>query len=260
MMDGRVGDSALIGAGTYADDATCGASGTGVGEFYMRLGLTKSISDLMGMKGWTLKEAADHMVMDRLVKLGGGNTGGVIALDNKGNVAAPFNTPGMYRGWTGADGKTVVNTSETTNMAHFIDAERREIIANVLVDQRPRAAAFTADDAEVWVSAEIGGTVSVIDNRTRELKRTIGFAIPGVPDEAIQQATQNRIAVTLRQAFLQLLRLRAVPIGDAVVAQLASRPSQRRQQRTPRRPRHPARVPAAHELTPDRRTDHRPRS
>lgn len=108
MMDGRVGDSALIGAGTYADDATCGASGTGVGEFYMRLGLTKSISDLMGMKGWTLKEAADHMVMDRLVKLGGGNTGGVIALDNKGNVAAPFNTPGMYRGWTGADGKTVV--------------------------------------------------------------------------------------------------------------------------------------------------------
>ncbi len=108
MMDGRLGDSAVIGAGTYADDATCGASGTGVGEFYLRLGLAKSISDLMGMEGRSLEEAAEHMVMDRLVKLGGANTGGVIALDNQGNIATPFNTPGMYRGWIGADGKPVV--------------------------------------------------------------------------------------------------------------------------------------------------------
>ena len=107
-LDGRVGDSPTIGAGTYADDATCGASGTGVGEFYMRLNLTKSISDLMAMKGWSLRKAADYMVMDRLVKLGGENTGGVIALDRKGDIVAPFNTPGMYRGWIGTDGKQVI--------------------------------------------------------------------------------------------------------------------------------------------------------
>lgn len=108
MLDGRVGDSPVIGAGTYADDATCGASGTGVGEFYTRLCLTKSISDLMEMKGWPLEKAADAMVMDRLVKLGGENTGGVIALDNQGNIAAPFNTQGMYRGWIGRDGERAV--------------------------------------------------------------------------------------------------------------------------------------------------------
>lgn len=108
MFDGRVGDSAIIGAGTYADDATCGASGTGVGELYMRLNLTKSISDLMEMKGWSLKKAADTMINKRLVNLGGENTGGVIALDVKGDIATPFNTPGMYRGWIGADGKLIV--------------------------------------------------------------------------------------------------------------------------------------------------------
>jgi len=112
MMDGRVGDSAVIGAGTYADDATCGASGTGVGELYMRLNITKSISDLMEMRGWSLRKAAEHMIMERLVKLGGGNTGGVIALDRTGGIVAPFNTPGMYRGWIGADGKRVVRIYE----------------------------------------------------------------------------------------------------------------------------------------------------
>jgi len=108
MLDGRVGDSAVVGAGTYADDATCGASGTGVGEFYVRLGLTKSISDLMEMKGWSLDKAADTLVMEKLVKLGGENTGGVIALDAEGRIAAPFNTQGMYRAWIGPDGKRVV--------------------------------------------------------------------------------------------------------------------------------------------------------
>lgn len=107
-LDGRVGDSPTIGAGTYADDATCGASGTGIGEYYMRLDLTKSISDLMAMKGWSLKKAADYMIYDRLEKLGGKNTGGVIALDAKGDIVAPFNTPGMYRGWIGTDGKLTV--------------------------------------------------------------------------------------------------------------------------------------------------------
>ncbi|HEX2471068.1 MAG TPA: PQQ-dependent catabolism-associated beta-propeller protein, partial [Candidatus Limnocylindrales bacterium] len=84
------------------------------------------------------------------------------------------------------DGKTIVNTSETTNMAHFIDAGTHEITDNVLVDQRPRVATFTADGAEVWVSSEIGGTVSVIDNATRAVKHKIAFEIPGVPTESIQ--------------------------------------------------------------------------
>jgi YVTN family beta-propeller protein len=68
------------------------------------------------------------------------------------------------------DGKWIVNTSETTNMAHFIDADTLEIVDNILVDQRPRFAEWTSDDAEIWVSSEIGGTVSVIDNELREIK------------------------------------------------------------------------------------------
>jgi beta-aspartyl-peptidase (threonine type) len=106
--DGRVGDSPIIGAGTYANDATCGVSGTGTGEYYMRLDLTKSISDLMAMGGFSLKKAADTMVYKRLEALGGKNTGGVIALDAHGNIVAPFNTPGMYRGWIATDGTLTV--------------------------------------------------------------------------------------------------------------------------------------------------------
>lgn len=107
-LDGRVGDSPIIGAGTYADDATCGASGTGTGEYYMRLDLTKSISDLMALKGWTLQHAADYMIDERLVALGGQQTGGVIALDSKGDITTPFNTSGMYRGWVDSHGRMMV--------------------------------------------------------------------------------------------------------------------------------------------------------
>src|SRR3546814_2034367 len=84
------------------------------------------------------------------------------------------------------DGKTIVNTSETTNMAHFIDAETFEIKGNVLVDQRPRIAEYTDDGAEVWVSAEIGGTVSVIDADSLEIKKKITFSVPGLQPEALQ--------------------------------------------------------------------------
>jgi DNA-binding beta-propeller fold protein YncE len=61
------------------------------------------------------------------------------------------------------DGKYLVSTSETTNMAHVIDTAKREVFGNILVDSRPRRAEWTADGAQFWVSAEIGGTVSVID-------------------------------------------------------------------------------------------------
>jgi PQQ-dependent catabolism-associated beta-propeller protein len=80
----------------------------------------------------------------------------------------------------------MVNTSETTNMAHFIDTQSHEISDNVLVDSRPRFAEFTPDGSQVWVSAEIGGTVSVIDNASREVIHKITFEIPGLRSESIQ--------------------------------------------------------------------------
>ena len=84
------------------------------------------------------------------------------------------------------NGEILVNTSETTNMAHFINTETLEIVENVLVDARPRVAVFTPDDKEVWVSAEIGGTVKVINPGSKEVTHTIGFEIPGVNEESIQ--------------------------------------------------------------------------
>jgi PQQ-dependent catabolism-associated beta-propeller protein len=84
------------------------------------------------------------------------------------------------------DGKTLVNTSETTSMAHFIDTDSHEVTDSVLVDTRPRFAEFTPDGSQVWVSAEVGGTVSVIDNKTRQVVKKINFAIPGLRAETIQ--------------------------------------------------------------------------
>ena len=71
-------------------------------------------------------------------------------------------------------------------MAHFIDTDTLEITENVLVDARPRVAVFTPDDKEVWVSAEIGGTVKVINPGSKEVTHTISFEIPGVNEESIQ--------------------------------------------------------------------------
>ncbi len=112
------------------------------------------------------------------------------------------------------DGKTIVNTSETTNMAHFIDAESHKITDNVLVDQRPRVAEFTADGAEVWVSSEVGGTVSVIDNAKRQIAHKITFAIPGVPDEAIQPVGV-RITNDRAKAYVALGPANRVAVVDA---------------------------------------------
>jgi PQQ-dependent catabolism-associated beta-propeller protein len=84
------------------------------------------------------------------------------------------------------DGKTLVNTSESTNMAHFIDTATHKVIANVLVDSRPRFAEFTADGSQVWVSSEIGGDVAVIDAAQHKIIKKIHFNISGVTAEAIQ--------------------------------------------------------------------------
>lgn len=103
---GRVGDSPIIGAGTYADNQTCAVSATGHGEYFIRAVVAYDVAALMAYKGLPVKAAADEVVMKKLVNMGG--EGGIIALDNKGNVAMPFNSEGMYRGYIKADGKPEV--------------------------------------------------------------------------------------------------------------------------------------------------------
>ena len=98
---GRVGDSPIIGAGTWAD-ARCGVSATGWGEFFIRLAVAHDICARMAYGGLSLKVAADEVVMRRVPAAGG--DGGVIALDADGNIAMPFNTGGMYRAALHPDG------------------------------------------------------------------------------------------------------------------------------------------------------------
>ncbi|MBX3241770.1 MAG: isoaspartyl peptidase/L-asparaginase [Chitinophagaceae bacterium] len=100
---GRVGDSPIIGAGTYADNATCAVSCTGWGEYFIRLVMAKTVSDMMEFGKITLKEAAEEMILRRLPALGG--DGGLIAVDSHGNIVMPFNTEGMYRGYIDEKGK-----------------------------------------------------------------------------------------------------------------------------------------------------------
>ena len=103
---GRIGDSPVIGAGTYANNNTAAISCTGWGEFYIRLVLAKTVSDMMEFGKMNLKEATDEMVMKRLPALGG--DGGLIAVDKEGNIAMPFCTEGMYRGFVKEDGRKIV--------------------------------------------------------------------------------------------------------------------------------------------------------
>lgn len=93
----RIGDSPIIGAGTYADNATCAVSATGHGEYFIRYAVAHDIAARMAYGGKSLDEAARAVVMDKLVEKGG--TGGVIAMDANGNISMPFNTEGMYRGF-----------------------------------------------------------------------------------------------------------------------------------------------------------------
>jgi beta-aspartyl-peptidase (threonine type) len=97
----RIGDAPIIGAGTWADDR-CGVSGTGWGEFYIRTAAAHAICARVGLRGDTLAAAADEVINGEILRLGG--DGGAIALDRDGNIAMPFNTSGMYRGWVKPDG------------------------------------------------------------------------------------------------------------------------------------------------------------
>lgn len=92
---GRVGDSPIIGAGTWADNETCAVSCTGHGEFFIKAVVGHDIHCLMSYRGLSLQEASDVVVHDKLVKMGG--EGGLVAVDAQGNIAMPFNSEGMYR-------------------------------------------------------------------------------------------------------------------------------------------------------------------
>lgn len=99
---GRIGDSPLIGAGTYANNKTCAVSCTGSGEYFIRSVAAYHLSCLMEFKGLSLHEAASETIHGHLLNLGG--DGGLVAVDSKGNIAMPFNTDGMYRASIGIDG------------------------------------------------------------------------------------------------------------------------------------------------------------
>jgi len=92
---GRVGDVPIIGAGTYANNATCAVSGTGWGEYFIRATVAHDISALMEYKGLSLKDAANEVIQKKVPNLGG--NGGIIAVDKNGNMVMDFNTAGMYR-------------------------------------------------------------------------------------------------------------------------------------------------------------------
>lgn len=103
---GRIGDSPLIGAGTYANNATCAVSCTGHGEFYIRGMVAYDVSCLMEYKSMSLQEACDEVIHKKQIELGG--SGGLIAVDREGNLALPFNSEGMYRGWVKKGEQAVV--------------------------------------------------------------------------------------------------------------------------------------------------------
>jgi L-asparaginase / beta-aspartyl-peptidase len=109
---GRVGDAPIIGAGTYADNATCGVSATGWGEYFIRLAVAHDISSQIRYAHLSLQEAADSVVMKKVPRLGG--DGGIIALDRHGNISMTFNTAGMYRGYITkkGEGKTFIYQDE----------------------------------------------------------------------------------------------------------------------------------------------------
>ena len=102
---GRVGDSPIIGAGTYAANDCCAVSATGHGEYFIRAAVAHEIASLVRYRGLDVQAAADEVVMRQLVKLGG--SGGVIAVGHDGRIAMPFNSEGMLRGAMDSSGRVV---------------------------------------------------------------------------------------------------------------------------------------------------------
>lgn len=106
----RIGDAPIIGAGTYANNTTCGVSSTGWGEYFMRGLVAYDISAMMEYGGKTLQEATDAVIQKKLTNMGG--TGGVVALDSKGSPSMEFNTEGMYRAYMNDQGELTLGIYE----------------------------------------------------------------------------------------------------------------------------------------------------
>lgn len=96
-VPGRVGDSPIIGAGTYANNKTCAVSATGHGEFFIRFAAAHDVSALVEYRGWSIQKAADHVIHKKLKPAGG--LGGFIVIDARGNMAWPYSSRGMIRGY-----------------------------------------------------------------------------------------------------------------------------------------------------------------
>jgi beta-aspartyl-peptidase (threonine type) len=111
---GRVGDSPIIGAGTYADNKTCAVSCTGTGEYFIRTNAAHEVSALMRLKGLGVQAAVSRVIHEEIGPLGG--DGGIIAMDSNGVIAADFNTAGLFRGWIGSDGEPHVQTFEKPDL------------------------------------------------------------------------------------------------------------------------------------------------
>lgn len=103
---GRIGDSPMIGAGTYANNKTCAISCTGHGEIFIKAVAAYDVSCLMEYKNMSLQEACEEVVLKKLVNMKG--DGGLIGIDAKGNAAMVFNSAGMYRGFKNSDGETFI--------------------------------------------------------------------------------------------------------------------------------------------------------
>jgi isoaspartyl peptidase/L-asparaginase-like protein (Ntn-hydrolase superfamily) len=107
-LPGRVGDTPIVGAGTWADNATCAVSGTGDGELFVRAALAHDVAARMRYRGDSLRRAA-AAALAAIARLGG--DGGLVAVDRRGNLATPFNSENMFRAWIGRDGRPRVAIS-----------------------------------------------------------------------------------------------------------------------------------------------------
>lgn len=101
----RIGDAPIIGAGTYADNASCAVSSTGHGEYFIRYAVAHDIAARVEYKGISLQKAAEEVVLEKLVEKGG--SGGIISVDPMGNIALVFNSEGMYRGKATPEGREI---------------------------------------------------------------------------------------------------------------------------------------------------------
>jgi len=107
-LPGRVGDTPIVGAGVYANDATCAVSSTGTGEHFIRACLAHDVHARMLYRGQGVEQAAADAIMQSLAPVGG--RGGIVALGRDGRLAMPFNSTGMYRAWVheGADARSAI--------------------------------------------------------------------------------------------------------------------------------------------------------